>query len=211
MAALVELERSEIHVEYMIQVLERQVRTIITADARIVDDWINRTYLLHRCPPHQLLVGLHLQFEEEQVGGVFLNRICVLQISVWRRCLLLHHAYFLPDCLRTFLHSHTVVGVHMARMMELLHTAFNLELQHTIDLGQLAAIHYELGLLRFFPVRYLFAAIIEDGAIRQLPQVIWTSWNVQQLYSDHIISATVDSYAVFQIALYLIPHPPIHF
>ncbi|CAL4962259.1 unnamed protein product [Urochloa decumbens] len=173
--------------------------TTVTSSGEAVEGWLDEIYSVHRRRLHKLIVGLDVEWRP--LFGPGYNPTALLQLCVGRRCLIfqLIHADYIPDALDEFLGDprYRFVGVGVQDDAVRLSRDYDLEVENTVDLGELVADNIDPD-LRKAGLKAIASAVM--GATVDKPQRVRTGrWDAYELSDEQIKYACIDAFVSFEV------------
>ncbi|TVT96957.1 hypothetical protein EJB05_54411, partial [Eragrostis curvula] len=177
-----------------------KITTTVTASGEAVEDWISEVERVHHRRLHKLVVGLDIEWRP--TFSTAHSDTALLQLCVGRRCLIfqLIHADYFPDALVDFLgdEDYRFVGVGVRDDAQRLSDDWDLEVENTWDLAELAAEEMERPELRHAGLRAIASAVM--GADMDKPHWVRTGdWDAYRLSDPQIKYACIDAFVSFEV------------
>nr|GMD90613.1 Werner Syndrome-like exonuclease [Ipomoea batatas]GME19704.1 Werner Syndrome-like exonuclease [Ipomoea batatas] len=177
------------------------IRTLVTYEARKVDEWISEVEAIHRHRLNHLIVGLDVEWRPNFSKGQQ-NPVSTLQLCVGRRCLVFQLLYCsrIPDKLVSFLANpgYTFVGVAIDGDVEKLVEDYDLSVRKAVDLRALAVRHSNDSSLKNVGLKDLVRIYL--GAEMEKPKrVTMGKWDKEVLTTEQIQYACIDAFVCFEI------------
>ncbi|KAF7030017.1 hypothetical protein CFC21_041638 [Triticum aestivum] len=160
---------------------------------------------------HCLVVGLDTEWHQiSETGGKPRYQIAVLQLCVGDRCLVyqIFHADYIPAELAAFLANpdFCFVAVGAGGDVKRLHDDCNLEVAHTMDLPQVAAVVLGRPELRQAGLKTL-AREVMDTLIEKPKKVTMSKWAAPHLSWEQVRYACIDAFVSFDVGRRLLCEP----
>ncbi|CAL4962248.1 unnamed protein product [Urochloa decumbens] len=175
------------------------IHTTVTSSGEAVEGWLDEIYSVHRRRLQKLVVGLDVEWRP--LFGPGYSRTALLQLCVGRRCIIfqLLHADYIPDALDEFLGDprYRFVGVGVQDDAVRLSRDYDLEVENTVDLGELVADNIDPD-LRKAGLKAIASAVM--GATVDKPQRVRTGrWDAYELSDEQIKYACIDAFVSFEV------------
>jgi ribonuclease D len=176
------------------------ITTTVTSSGDAVEGWLYEVRSVHRRRLHNLVVGLDVEWRPPFGRGY--NPTALLQLCVGRRCLIfqLLHADYIPDALAEFLDDpdFRFVGVGVGADAERLSNDYNLQVNNTVDLAELAADATGCEDLRNAGLKAIVSFVM--GANVDKPRRVRLGpWDDYELSHEQVEYACIDAFVSFEV------------
>jgi ribonuclease D len=176
------------------------ITTTVTSSGDAVEGWLYEVRSVHRRRLHNLVVGLDVEWRP--LFGPGYSPTALLQLCVGRRCLIFQflHRDYIPDALDEFLDDpdFKFVGVGVQDDAERLSNDYNLHVNNTVDLAELAADEMGRPDLRNAGLKAIACAVM-DASVDKPQRVRTGRWDACDLTYQQIKYATIDAFVSFEV------------
>ncbi|MCL7049235.1 hypothetical protein MKW94_008543 [Papaver nudicaule] len=208
--------KTETHHTFNVGYNDDIIRTTVTPEASIVDEWIEDLYAsIEEFPEEGLVVGLDIEWVRLQETSQR-NKIDVLQLCFDKQCLIFQ--FFgcdkVSEKLGNFLSDSRIVfvGSGIDKDARKLFVDYDLFVARSEDLGPLA--DYKLGRKNLYKKN--LKVLVEEVLGEKLPKygaITLSRWDIGDKYDkghlrkEQVMHACLDAYASFRVGMDLIHRP----
>ncbi|KAK9079356.1 hypothetical protein SSX86_001027 [Deinandra increscens subsp. villosa] len=195
--------------EYLMQIDDASVETLVTHCPIKVEEWIRVTYDRNLPRLHRLIVAVDVLWPpatttDDAAAPAQENPVAILLFLVNTRCLMyqIQRSYRIPDDLKDFMAcNYTFVAIGVENYMEKLDRDLDLGVVNAMDLREIAArelVKPELEHAMLHQLAERFLGKVVDAV--KLVEVRMSDWDSVRLSDEQVLYASLHAYYSFCIA-----------